>query len=447
MKLFARLFASRRPLAFAALAVLAAIGVSACGSSKKEEKPAAETKASATSSTTEAAKSSEAAPTGHGTINVGNISSIANLGGTFNAFRAGVEAFFEYNNAKGGINGYKIHFTTIDDEGNPTKAAQAARTLVSEKVVAIVGEASLADAATQKYFESQGIPVIGGWATSSAWEAPSKNMFVSLQGPQKPLCASWSNETAKAMKVTKMAFIAQDFPDAIYDAECREAGAKAYGIQVVGKIITTSLTQTDYRPAIQQAMATGANGIYFSTGADGQIAGMEAGVQLGFKGLYIATQPAGLLKPLAPIASKLEGHVITSAFSLLPSEVSSAGVPELATAEEGIKKYQPQYASEITAVSGWAAGVLFAEALKHVGAEPSKITEYMQKLENFDFAGLQGPMSYTEGSHPNECTLPLVLEKDEWVRAPSAEPAPKFNCHSLVTLEGKEIKKISEIVK
>ncbi len=401
------------------------VAIAACGGSSKSSSSEKEESSSTKSK---------------GTINVGNISSIANLGGTFNAFRAGVEAYFEYNNAKGGVDGYKVNLTALDDEANPSKATQDARTLVDEnKVVAIVGEASLADAATQKYFEAQNIPVIGGWATSSGWESPSKNMFVSLQGPQKPDCVVWSNYTAKALGIKKMAFIAEDFPDAVADAECREAGAKYEGIEVLGKIITTSLTQTDYRPAIQQAMATGAEAIYFSTGAGGQIHGMEAGVQLGFKGLYIATQPSGLLKPLAPIASKLEGHLITEAFSLMPNDPSSYS-PELAAFKEGMAKYQPEYKNEITAVSGWAAGVEFAEALKNAGPNGPKMIEFMKKLTKFDFGGLQGEMSYTEGSLPNTCTLPLTIKNDEWVRASNASKPPAFNCNPLVNLEGKELK-------
>jgi branched-chain amino acid transport system substrate-binding protein len=427
---------ARRLAALLAVAACVAIVTAACGSSSSSSAGSSGSSTSSASGSSGSSSSSGAsAAKGSGTIQVGEIASLANIGGVFNAFQSGVAAFFKYENAHGGINGYKVNLTLIDDGGNPGTAAQGARTLVTgNNVVAIVGEASLADAATQKYFQAQGVPVVGGWATSSAWHKPSTNMFVSLEGPNTPYCTVWSNNTAKALHVTKIAFIAQDFPAAIQDATCREAAARYEGIAVAGKTILTSLTQADYRPAVQQAMAGGADAIYFSTGTDGQVKGIQAGQQLGFKGIYIPTQPAGLTQPLAPLGAALNGRVITDAFSALPSDVSS-GNPNLVAEQAGIAQYAPQFKNEITAISGWAAGLEFADALKAVGPSKSKILTYMQGLSNYTFGGLQGPMSYTSGSRPNQCTLPLIWKDDTWVRAPNA-PTTGFVCEPLLSSKG-----------
>ncbi len=416
---------ARRVTVTVAVAAGVAIGAVGCGSSS-----------SSSTSASGASSGGGSAAKGHGTVQVGEIASLASVGGVFAGYQAGVAAFFKYYNAHGGINGYKVNLNLIDDGGDPGKAAQGARTLVSSNnVVAIVGMASLADAAVQKYLQAEGIPVIGGWATSSAWHKPSTNMFVSLEGPNTPYCVLWSNNTAKALHVTKIAFIAQSFPAAIQDAKCREAAAKHEGIAVAGPTILTSLTQADYRPAVQQAIGEGANAIYFSTGTDGQIKGIQAGQQLGFKGIYIPTQPSGLQQPLASLGSALNGRVITDAFSLLPADPSSES-PELAAQKAGIAQYAPQYKNEITAISGWAAGRMFADALKAVGPDKAKLMSYMQHLSNYTFGGLQGAMSYTSGSHPNKCTLPLIWKNDNWVRAPSAPPAPGFVCQALISASG-----------
>jgi branched-chain amino acid transport system substrate-binding protein len=424
----------------ASLAVAAgvAIGAVGCGSSSSSTTSSASAGSSSASSSASSSSSTStaAAATGHGTINVGEIASLANIGGVFNGYQAGVKAFFDYYNAHGGINGYKVNLTLIDDGGDPAKAALGARTLVaSNNVVAIVGEASLADAATQKYLQAQGVPVIGGWATSSAWHKPSTNMFVNLEGPNTPYCVIWSNNTAKALKVTKMAFIAQNFPAAIQDAKCREEAAKHEGIAVAGPTILTSLTQADYRPAVQQAMAQGADAIYFSTGTDGQIKGIQGGQQLGFKGIYVPTQPAGLPQALSSLGSALNNRVITDAFSVLPSDPTSEST-ELAAEQAGMAQYAPQYKSEITAISGWAAGKMFADALKAAGPDKAKLMSYMQGLSNYTFGGLQGAMSYTSGSLPNKCTLPLIWNASTkaWVRAPDAPTPPGFVCQPLINI-------------
>jgi branched-chain amino acid transport system substrate-binding protein len=432
----------RRASAILSIAAAAAVAVAGCGSSSKSSTsssapassaPASTTPATSTSATSTSATSTAAASGGGGkTINVGNITSVAGLGGTFTGFQAGVKAFFEYYNAHGGINGYKVNLTAIDDAGDPGKNATAARTLVEQNhVVAIVGEASLGDAASQKYLQAQGIPVVGGWATSSAWLKPSTNMFVSLAGPQAPYCPLWSSDAAKALGTKSMGFIAQAFPDAVQDAKCREAAAKYNGIATKGSIGQASLTAVDYRPQVQAAMGSGASSIYFSTGADGQLKGIAAGQQLGFKGLYIVTQPSGLTPGLKSLGSALNNRVITSAFSLLPNDPASYS-PELAKYEAGIKQYEPSEQNEITSVSGWAAAKMFADALTAAGPSGAAITAWLSKQTAYGFGGLQGPMNYTQGSRPNPCTTRLALVNDAFVRSSVAAKPPGFNCSPLI---------------
>ncbi len=391
----------------------AAVGLSlaACSSSSSG------TAAAAASGGGSSSSSSGGGAASGSPITVGNISSLTNAGGTFNGFEAGVAAYFSYANANGGVDGHKVKFVSFDDGANPSQNTSDARTLAEQdNVVAIVGEASLADAASQKYLQSAGVPVVGGWATSSAWHKPATNMFVSLEGPNLPYCGLWSNQLAKAAGVTKMVFVAQNFPSAIQDAKCRQAAAKHAGIQVVPQVITVSATQVDYTGPMQQAMSSGANGIYFSAGGSGVIGAIKAGQELGYKGFYVPTQPSGLLSGLASV-SGLSGRVLTSSFGLLPN---NSTVPEMAVFRKAMATYAPKFESSITAVSGWAAGVEFAAAVKGGGATRSGIMSWLSKQTNFTFDGLQGPMNWAIGSHPNPCTVSLVYKNGAWTMGPGA---------------------------
>lgn len=369
------------------------------------------------------------------TINVGNITAVTNLGGTFTGFQAGVKAFFQYYNANGGIDGYRVNLIRFDDAGDPGKNASAARTLVQQhKVVAIVGQATIADAASQRYLQQQNIPVVGGWAASSSYHRPATNMFVSLEGPNVPYCPLWSSDQAKARGIKSIAFIAQDFPAAIQDADCRAAAAKYQGVKQAGNRIDVSLTAVDYRPAVEEAMDAGAEALYFSAGTDGQLKGIQAGEQLGFKGLYIATQTgASLISGLdsAGLLDNVNGRLISAAFSLLPNDPARLS-PELAKFQKGIKKYQPTFASDVTAVSGWAAGKLFADALTAVGPDSKKIMTWIRSQKRYTFGGLQGPMDYSTGSKPNPCVTQLEILNGKVARATKAAKAPGFNCGVLI---------------
>jgi branched-chain amino acid transport system substrate-binding protein len=374
------------------------------------------------------------------TLNVGNITAVTNLGGTFTGFQSGVKAFFSYYNAHGGVDGYKVNLTSLDDAGDPGKNASEARQLVEQnKVVAIVGEASIADAGSQKYLPGKGVPVLGGWAASSTWHKPATNMFVSLEGPNTPYCPIWSSDQAKRRGIKKIAFVAQDFPSAIQDAVCRSTAAKFQGVGMAGSIIKASLTAVDYRSVMQ--MSSGADAVYFSTGLDGIVKGIQAGEQLGFKGTYIATQfGASLFTGLksAGLDKAVSGRLISAAFSLLTDDPSSYSA-ELAKAKAGIVKYAPTYKDDVTSISGWAAGKLFADALKAAGPDPKAMMAWISKQTAYTYGGLQGPFNYSTGSKPNQCLTELQWKNGKVVRDVKTAAAPHFNCGPLITYTGKKV--------
>jgi branched-chain amino acid transport system substrate-binding protein len=375
-------------------------------------------------------------------LNVGNITAVTNLGGTFTGFQSGVKAFFSYYNAQGGVAGYHINLTSLDDAGDPGKNASEARQLVEQnKVLAIVGEASIADAGSQKYLQGKGVPVIGGWAASSTWHRPATNMFVSLEGPNTPYCPIWSSDQARRRGIKSIAFVAQDFPSAIQDAVCRSNAAKFQGVKMAGSIIKASLTAVDYRTVMQAVMATGADAVYFSTGLDGILKGIQAGEQLGFKGTYIATQfGAALFTGLksAGLDKAVSGRLISAAFSLLPSDPSSYS-PELKAAKAGIAKYASAYKDDVTAYSGWAAGKLFADALSAAGPDPKAMMAWISKQKAYTFGGLQGPFDYSTGSKPNQCLTELQWLNGAVTRDVKTATPPQFNCGPLIAYTSNKV--------
>lgn len=75
-------------------------------------------------------------------IVVGALSSISG-GSIFGQSNIGAQAYFNYVNAHGGIDGRKITYTALDDAINPATAGQDARQLISKGAVALVGGESL----------------------------------------------------------------------------------------------------------------------------------------------------------------------------------------------------------------------------------------------------------------------------------------------------------------
>ena len=161
------------------------------------------------------------------TVEVGNLASLTGLGGVFSGFNAGVKAFFSAENASGGIAGYKINLTSLDDGADPSKNAAAARQLVAKnKVVAIVGQATIADAASRSTSRER---TCRSWADGPRRPPGTRPPRTCSSASRARTCrtaGSGRATLAKVRGIKTIAFIAQDFPAAVEDAVCRSSGAK-----------------------------------------------------------------------------------------------------------------------------------------------------------------------------------------------------------------------------
>jgi branched-chain amino acid transport system substrate-binding protein len=134
-----------RAFSFGGLAAVTLV-VAACGSSSSSS-------SSSSSGSSGPSSTSSAAAGGGAPIKVGNISDVTGPVPLPYGIQ-GANAFWSHINASGGINGHKVQMTSIDDQLNPVKSAQAARTLNSDGVVALVADESLASCTTNgNYFK------------------------------------------------------------------------------------------------------------------------------------------------------------------------------------------------------------------------------------------------------------------------------------------------------
>ena len=93
------------------------------------------------------------------------------------------EAYFKMLNEKGGINGRKVTFLTLDDSYSAPKAVEATRRLVEqEEVLALFGSLGTApQTAVHKYLNSKGVPQLLLNTGASKWNDP-KNYKWTLAG-------------------------------------------------------------------------------------------------------------------------------------------------------------------------------------------------------------------------------------------------------------------------
>ena len=98
------------------------------------------------------------------------------------------EAYFQMINEKGGINGRKVKFLTMDDAYSAPKCVEATRRLVEQdEVLALFGSLGTApQTAVHKYLNSKGVPQLLLNTGASKWNDPKNNKWTMAGLPLYP---------------------------------------------------------------------------------------------------------------------------------------------------------------------------------------------------------------------------------------------------------------------
>lgn len=150
-----------------------ALGAAACGSSGSGSSAAAANSVSAAASSVPASQAATGTP-----IVVGSICSCSGAESvTLSGMPALLQAWQDWTNASGGINGHPVKVILKDDALNPAQGLQDVKALVTQDhVMAIIGDSSLVDTAFAPYLQSAGVPVVGG-STANGPFATNSDFF------------------------------------------------------------------------------------------------------------------------------------------------------------------------------------------------------------------------------------------------------------------------------
>lgn len=95
------------------------------------------------------------------------------------------EARIDLHNARGGVDGRKIHLIVEDDATNPTTNATDSEVLISKRVFGVIDESAVVFGG-YKALQQAGVPVTGGAYDGPEWGLlPNTNMF-SVSGSLAP---------------------------------------------------------------------------------------------------------------------------------------------------------------------------------------------------------------------------------------------------------------------
>jgi branched-chain amino acid transport system substrate-binding protein len=351
-----------------ALAVAAALAVTACG--KKEEAPKADAKPADAGVTVTIA---HAGPlTG----------SIAHLG---KDDENGVAlAVAQANDKKIVIDGKPVTFKMMseDDQADPKVGTTVAQKLVDAKVAAVIGHLnSGVTIPASEIYAKAGIPVISGSATNPALtERGLKNTFrtVGRDDQQGPAIASYM---AKDLKAKKVAIIDDKTAYGEGIANEVEKTLKGAKVSVVGRERTTD-KETDFKAILTKIKAKNPD-VIFHGGMDATGGPMlKQARELGIKAVFAFGDGACTDEMGKLAGAAAEGMVCSQAG--LPREAASKDFVGAFTSKYGeIKQYAPYFYDATNAV---------IEAMKKANStDPAK---FGPELFNVSFTGATGTVAF-----------------------------------------------------
>jgi ABC-type branched-subunit amino acid transport system substrate-binding protein len=326
--------------------------------------------------------STASAATSSTPIVVGGTSSLGTTAGIASGFRAGLYRF----NRAGGLNGRKVQFTGVLDDGfsGSTSLSNAQLLVESKHVMAVMPIDSVVNTTeTGNFLATSKVPFIG-WATSSAYSAQptwgygitGNSVSPSLVGltQSRQILAATGN--AKTPSKVRIGLIAENIAQGIAPNNALAKAMSYVGMKVVYRGAPIAiLGTTTYAPYAQALISSGANVVFETLDSPDSVGLAAALKQAGYKGMIVnaLTYYPGQLASEPTEAAALNGVYVVNPFPLNQNNTPAVKQAESDLVSTGQKPYLTAGVSQ-----GYWSAILFEQmlksTLKSVGGDPNKVT-------------------------------------------------------------------------
>jgi branched-chain amino acid transport system substrate-binding protein len=323
---------------------------------------------------------------------VANVATLS-LGGLFKWAAVGTQAYADYVNSTGGVNGRKIHVNSADDGFTGSANKQATQNAVNSDF-ALVGGFSLEDSFGGTLLQQNpGMPNVSVVLDQATNKLPNVYSAVPLnggweEGPMQYLKKKFPQDIAKAGTMVA------NLPS----AEADWAGEK-YVMQKVGFTViydkTYGVTQTNFNQNVIEMKNAGVKILFVDQAAESYASALiKALVQQDFHPVVVlgaATYtPTMVADSGGP--SALNGAYLDQNLSLYLGQDANA-LPAVATFLHWVDVAAPGFKPDLFTVYGWLSAQLFSQALANAGSNPSRgsLLQALSKITTFDGNHLVAP--------------------------------------------------------
>jgi ABC-type branched-subunit amino acid transport system substrate-binding protein len=412
----------------AALAVAVVVAAGACSSSKKAAGTSATSAPSGGAATTvpvSAAVPASGPGITDSTITAGVLADVSGpVPGLFQGGVNGVDAYFQYINSQGGIDGRKLAMK-FEDSGLTCAGAQNAATTLAPSTFAIVGSWADFDNCEVPVFKANPDLVQVGYPLTNDFRV-TPNVFTPRPSPAGFYTGPFLELHQKYPTAVNAASLYSGTPAGEINWKYQSAALAAAGIKSV-YARGVQPTETDFTADIIRMKQNNVSFILEDDVDVRTIARMlnEAQQQNFHPQVFDAAvgYDANLFKLTNPGAA--EGMYIDEPFSLFLGQ-DAAAVPEVGLFLQWLKKTHPNSAIDLFAMYSWASAALYVQALKNAGANLTRasFTAALTNIHSFDDNGMLAGSDPGAGKPPT-CWLLAQVNNNNFVRV---TPSAGFQC-------------------
>ncbi|GAB3435272.1 ABC transporter substrate-binding protein [Actinophytocola sediminis] len=322
---------------------------------------------------------------------------------------SGHQAYYDFVNANGGVNGRQIEFLVRDDAYNPTNTSQVTNELVlNEEIFAMVGGLGTpTHGAVIDFLNGEQVPDLFVSSGSLQWgDQPEKNPFTFGWQPdyeiEGKIIGQW---VAENLPDAKIALFLQD-DDLGRDGE---QGVRQFVDDQIVEVQKYQTGNTDVAPQLAALQASGADLVIgFNTPSYTALSQLVA-LRLGYKAKWIYSNVGADPALVGSLLARFSEGAVTDGTQLLDGVITTEYIPGTDVPDDPWMKLWQRVWDEHGAegeltnyrVYGMSQAYTFVQALQAAGENPTRegIVAAIEKAgADFEGPGL-APFRFTADSH------------------------------------------------
>jgi branched-chain amino acid transport system substrate-binding protein len=322
-------------------------------------------------------------------IKIGNLAPYSGPVSAYGSIGKAMGAYFANLNAKGGINGRKINFISVDDAYNPAVSVEQTRKLVEqEQVLLMFGSLGTSqNIAVEKYLNAKKVPQL--FVTSGATRFGDPKNYPWTMGWQPNYQAEgklYAQHILATKPNAKIAVLMQndDFGKDYMKGLSDGLGEK--GKNLIVQQLTHEVTDPTVDSQIVSFKSSGADVFVIITTPKFASQAIKKAAEIGWKpSLYLVSVSQSVNAVLKPAGLENAIGLISSNFLVTPSDPSSANRKDVIEYLAVMKQYYPNgEVNDFLNVTGYSQAATMAQVLRQAGDNLSR-ENVMKQASNLQF--------------------------------------------------------------